>query len=123
MVIVKQYHLREGEESDYITLELEGDLELVQSQNTGRFYATTRRCRIYSTFDEATAMRMLGSEMPGKIVRVPCDPYVYTIPETGQEIQLGHTWDYVPDDTPTPTSITRLKKTDLPVGIVEYTRP
>lgn len=120
MVIVKRYHLREGEESDYITLELEGDLELVQSQNTGRFYATARRCFIYSTFDEVTAMRMLGSEMPGKIIRVQREPYEYTIPETGETVTLTHGWDYIPDDTPAPTQITRLKKEQLPVGIIEY---
>ena len=118
MVIVKDYFLRQGEKGNYVTLQLEGDLELVQSQNTGRFYATARRCNIYSTFDEQTASRMVGSQMPGKIVRVQCDAYDYEIPETGEIVTLSHNWDYVPDETPA----LKVKKTELPVGIVEYTR-
>jgi len=63
---------------------------------------------------------MLGSELPGKIVRVPCEPYEYEIPETGEKLQLCHTWDYMPDDTPSPTQITRLKREQMPIGIIEY---
>ena len=121
MVIVKNYHLREGDRGDYVTLELEGDMELVQSQNTGRFYATARRCYIYSTFDEATASRMIGSQMPGRIVRIACEPYEFTIPESGEVVTLAHSWDYVPDESPSP-QVTRLKKKELPLGIVEYQR-
>lgn len=118
MVIVKEYFLREGEKGNYITLQLEGDLELVQSQNTGRFYATARRCNIYSTFDEETAQRMIGSQMPGQIIRVACDPYDFTIPETGEVVQLAHSWDYIPDEAPKP----KVKKTQMPLGIIEYNK-
>ena len=42
MVKVKAYHLRKNAEGQpYVSLELLGEVELVQSQNTGRFYATT----------------------------------------------------------------------------------
>lgn len=97
MVIVKNYSLRQGEKGAYVSLELEGDMEMVQSQNTGRFYATTRKCKIFSSFDEQTAQRMIGKEMPGSIVRKQCDPYEYTLPETGEIIKLAHQWDYQPD--------------------------
>ena len=62
MVLIKGYNLRqkEGEEKSFITLTLEGAIEMVQSQTTGRFYATTRTCNISSTFDEPTAKRMVG---------------------------------------------------------------
>ncbi|MBL7683823.1 MAG: hypothetical protein JNK00_10725 [Flavipsychrobacter sp.] len=98
MVIVKNYSLKDGEQGTYVSLELEGDLEMVQSQNTGRFYATTRRCRIFSTFDEPTAKRMVGRPMQGSIVRVPCEPYEFTIPETGEIITLAYRYDYVPEE-------------------------
>lgn len=35
--------------------------------------------------------------MPGSIVRKQCDPYEYTLPETGEIIKLAHQWDYQPD--------------------------
>ena len=98
MVRVKNYHLREGVNGDFISLELEGDLEMVQSSNTRRFYATTRRCSISSTFDELTARKMIGKELSGNIVRVQCEPYEYVVPETAETIQLAHRYDFRPDD-------------------------
>ena len=98
MVQVKNYHLREGDKGNYISLELMGDMELVQSTNTGRFYATARRCFIFSTFDEPTAKMMVGKQMPGSIVRKECDPYDYAIPETGEVIKLGYKYDYTPEE-------------------------
>lgn len=100
MVTIKNYQLREGKEGkpSYITLELEGDIEMVQSSNTGRFYATCRKCHIFSTFDESTAKLMLGKQLPGNIVRVETDPYDYTLPETGEVIKLAHSYSYLPEE-------------------------
>jgi hypothetical protein len=100
MVTVTAAHLRENEKGSYVSLEIQGDLEFVQSQNTGRFYATARKCFISSTFNEQTAQKMIGKEIPGKIVRTPCDPYDYTIPETGEVIQRCHRYDYEPEEAP-----------------------
>lgn len=97
MVTVKNYHHREGEKENYISLELEGDLELVQSNNTGRFYATVRKCFISATFDEVTAKLMIGRQIPGQIARVECEPYDYTL-ETGEIIQLAFRYDFSPEE-------------------------
>jgi hypothetical protein len=98
MVRVINVHLREGEKGSYVSLELQGDITLVQSQNTGRFYATAKRCFIYSTFDEATAKSLIGTQIPGTIQRVDCEPYEFTVPETGEVIQLAHSYQYVPEE-------------------------
>lgn len=98
MVTIKNYHLRQGEKGAYVSLELTGDVELVQSSSTGRFYATARRCFIFSTFDEQTARMMVGKQMPGSIKRVPCEAYDYVLPETGEVIRLGYRFDYTPED-------------------------
>ncbi len=43
MVHVKNYALRERKDGEtFITLELTGGVEMVQSTDTGRFYATIR---------------------------------------------------------------------------------
>jgi hypothetical protein len=97
MVTVIDYAVRKKDgEKPYITLTLEGGIEMVQSQNTGRHYATVRTCVVSSTFDEATAARMVGKEMPGSIERVACDTYDFTIKETGESIKLAYRWDYQP---------------------------
>lgn len=99
MVIVKSAVQRTGkDEKTFVALELMGDIELVQSQNTGRFYATARRCFISCTFDQDTALHFIGRKLSGRIVRKETDPYEFIIPETGEEIVLSHSWVYEPDE-------------------------
>jgi hypothetical protein len=101
MVTVKSYALRESKEGkQFIALELQGDLEMVQSMGTGRFYATARKCSVTSTFDEATAKSLIGKTMPGSIKRVEAETYEYAIPETGEVILLAHTYQYFPEEGP-----------------------
>lgn len=98
MVTIIAYALRESKDGkSFITLQLQGDLEMVQSQETGKFYATARRCSVTSTFDEPTAAALVGKTLPGSIERVACDPYEYTVEETGEVITLVHSYSYVPE--------------------------
>ncbi|SHG46145.1 hypothetical protein SAMN05443144_1298 [Fodinibius roseus] len=78
-------------------LKLQGEVEMVQSEETGRHYATARKTMIASTFDDAMCEKLIGKEMPGAIEKVPCDPYEYEIPETGEKIILEHSWQYNPE--------------------------
>ena len=97
MVTVTDYKILENKMKEtFFALELTGSLELVQSQNTGRFYATVRRCSIPSTFDATVAEAMVGTQIEGNVVRVPCDPYEYTIERTGEVMTLGYTYSYQP---------------------------
>ncbi len=99
MVTVKNYALRQSKDGkQFIALELQGDLELIQSMETGNFYATVRKCSITSTFDEATAKALIGTKMPGSIKRVETEAYDFTVPETGEVIKLAHSWQYVPEE-------------------------
>jgi hypothetical protein len=101
MVTVKSVVERMGkDEKPFIALEITGDIELVQSQETGRFYATIRRTFMSSTFDKATAEAFIGKQMPGNVVRMASDPYEFTVPETGEVIELKHSWVYQPEDGP-----------------------
>ncbi len=101
MVTVKNVHQRVGKDNKpFVTLELIGNIELVQSQNTGRFYATARRCFVSSTFSLEIAKQFIGEKMPGRIVRVQCEPYSYELPESGETISLGFRYDYVPENSP-----------------------
>ena len=81
----------------FFALILEGDLEMVQSSETGRYYATARRTSITSTFNEETCKRMIGRSMPGSIQKVDSEPYEYTVPESGEIITLSHRWEYQPE--------------------------
>ncbi len=97
MVSVTGYNVRQNKSGeDFIALELTGSLEIVQSQNTGKFYATVRKCSIPSTFDESIAKMMVGSQLAGDVVRVASEPYEYTIKRTGEVVTLGYTYAYQP---------------------------
>jgi len=100
MVTVSNYKKRKTKEGkEFITLELTGGLTLVQSQNTGSFYATVRKCSISSTFDEATAKQLLGSQLSGEIVKQETEPYQWTNKETGEVLTLNYHWCYQPNPT------------------------
>jgi hypothetical protein len=99
MVTISAYHVRQNQEGkSFITLELLGDVEFIQSSNTGAFYATAKKCTISSTFPEEVAKTLVGKQVKGRIERVQCEPYEYTVKETGEVVTLTHTYTYNPDE-------------------------
>ena len=98
MTTVIGYSLKENKEGKtFVNLELEGNLTMVQSNETGKFYATKKKCFISSTFDEETAKSVIGSQIPGSIEKVDVEEYEYTVPATGEVITLSHSWEFIPD--------------------------
>ena len=76
MVTVTNYHVRQRKDGkEFVSLTLQGDIKMKQSQETGKFYATAKKCSITSTFDEQTAKNLIGTMMPGTIKRVESVPY------------------------------------------------
>lgn len=98
MVRIINYKERQKEDgTNFYVLELQGGIEMVMSKATGRFYATAKKALIPSTFDEVTCQALIGTEMPGNIVKEECEPYDFVVKETGEEITLYHRWVYVPE--------------------------
>jgi hypothetical protein len=101
MVTITNYSVHLAKDGRaFVALELTGDVEMVQSAQTGRFYATARRCSISSTFTEDLAKTLIGKQIRGRIERVACEAYEYTVPETGEIIALTHGYVYNPDEKP-----------------------
>lgn len=106
MVTIIGYALRENKEGkSFVSLQLQGDVIMVQSQETGRYYATAKTCSIPSTFNETTADALIGKPLPGRIEKVDSEPYEFTIEETGEVITLQHRWEYLPEDAPAPLRV------------------
>lgn len=98
MVTIIDFKERQsGDGEKFYVLILQGGIEMVKSKETGRFYATAKRASVSSTFDERTCESLIGSTFPGSIKREECDEYEYTIPDTGEIINLQHRWVYVDD--------------------------
>lgn len=99
MVRIINYQQRQTEDGkEFFVLELQGGIEMVKSAQTGKFYVTARKATISSTFDELTCQSLIGTEIPGKVEKVSCEPYDYTIKETGETITLTHTYEYLEDN-------------------------
>jgi hypothetical protein len=98
MVTVTNFQKRENSEGEtYFALEIQSDdLEFVISKTTGRHYATVRRCFMSSTFNEVLCRRMVGKEMPGCIIKTVCEPYEFTLPDTGETISRSFRYEYSP---------------------------
>ena len=92
-----------GSERTFVVLMLSGGLEIVTSQATGKQYATIRKCSLPCTFEEPLARTLIGTELPGSIVRVPCEPYAYTSTSTGEVMMLNFTYGY--QETPQSQSV------------------
>ena len=99
MVTIVDYAVRQTKEDgrEFIVLVLQGGLSLVQSKNTGNFYATVKQTSIPSTFDEATAKGFIGETLPGSVQRMSCESYEWTNKDTGEVLELSHRWVYVPE--------------------------
>lgn len=95
MVKIISYKERlSGEGKPFMALVLQGGVEIIHS-STGGMYATVRKATVASTFDEETCKGLVGTEIPGTIEKQECEPYLYTVERTGEELTLFHRYVYV----------------------------
>lgn len=101
MVTVSSYVQRESKDGKkFYALILQGGMELVLSEGSGRYYATAKQASITSTFDEKTCQGLVGTQLPGRISKVVTEPFEYTVQESGEVIILNHRWVYSPSEAP-----------------------
>ncbi len=114
MVRIINYQKRQAEDGrEFFVLEITGGVEFVKSKETGQFYATSKKANIPSTFDEETCKALIGTEMPGQVVRQEVEPYPYIVKETGEELLLYHRWVYVPDEQNAKASNPNMLEADI----------
>lgn len=107
MVRIVNYQKRTTEEGkDFFVLQIQSGITMVKSKETGKFYATANKATLSSTFDEETCKALIGTEMSGKVEKVACEPYEYTIRETGEIITLAHRFEYVEENQQKENAIT-----------------
>lgn len=105
MVTIINFKERSKEDgTSFFVLEVQGGIEMVQSKVTGNFYATAKKAYLPSTFDALTCQALIGTQMPGSIEKEACEPYEYTVKETGEIITLTHRYCYIPGEGEKPKS-------------------
>jgi hypothetical protein len=96
MVTIVDFVKRQNKAGDdFYALILQGGIELVKSQDTGRWYATAKKASITSTFDEDFCRGLIGQQIQGSVQRVSCEPYEFTVKDTGEVLTLTHRWVYL----------------------------
>lgn len=99
MVTIINFKERSKEDgSSFFTLEVQGGIEMVRSVATGKFYATAKKAHLPSTFDALTCQALVGTQIPGSVEKEVCEPYSYTIKETGETITLSHKYSYIGEE-------------------------
>ena len=79
--------------NQFILLKVSGGLQPVQSMITGKIYFKGKTAYVASNLDEASAQAVIGSEMPGVINRVACEPYDI-VESSGEYITLDYRYEY-----------------------------
>ena len=98
MVTIVDYAERQNSEGEkFFALILQGGLEMIKSQVTGNYYATAKKASVTSTFTEEFCKSLIGREIPGSVQRVSCEPYKFTLNDTGEILTLEHRWIYQKD--------------------------
>ena len=96
IVDYKAYSKENGE--NFYVLIVQGGVEAVKSQETGRTYLTARKANVPCTFNEITCKGLIGSQIPGNVRKEEVEPYEYALPETGEVIQLQHRYAFVGEE-------------------------
>lgn len=71
MVTIIDYKLRnEQSEKPFYSLITQSSVEMVQSKETGQFYATARKASIPNSFTEEVCKSLIGTQLPETVVKV-----------------------------------------------------
>ncbi len=98
MITIIDYKKRKNAmDESFFALIITGGISMVQSKETGNYYATSNKASITSTFDEQTCKNLVGTNLPGNITKVPSEPYSFVIEQTGEEVTLDYRWQYEPE--------------------------
>jgi hypothetical protein len=93
IVDYRTYHRKDG--SEFHALVVQGGVEAIKSNETGRTYLTANTAKVPCTFDENTCLALKGTTLPGGVRKVDVEPYEYAIPSSGEIIHLTHRYEYV----------------------------
>ena len=94
------------------SLVLQGGVEVIHSAS-GNIYATARKANLASAFDAETCQSLIGTELAGSIEKQDCEPYEYTVPQTGEILVLSYHYSFVPEEKKVHGDMTGLREVEL----------
>lgn len=96
IVDYKTFSKESGE--NFYALIVQGGIEAVKSQQTGKTYFTAKTATVPTTFNKQMCVGLIGSKIEGHVLKRECESYSYTVKETGEIIQLFHRYEYVTEE-------------------------
>jgi hypothetical protein len=123
MVTITGFQQRKtADGKEFLVLQIEGGLHVQISETTGKPYATVAKSTLPCSFNEETARDLIGSTMPGTIVKEPCEPYSFINSVTNEEVTVSFRYAYKATETST-NAVQPVLKTGIPpvlkTGIAE----
>lgn len=85
-----------NEGKPFMALILQGGVEIIHSANGG-MYATARKASVATTFNAETCQALIGTDLAGSIEKQVCEPYNFTVQQTGEVLVLHHRYVFVPE--------------------------
>ena len=79
---------------EYNIVVLQGNVEIQKSQATGKFYLRSKTIEIPTTLNQNEAKKLIGSSIPGEIVKVDCPEYLVPVPNSTRKLKITHTYEY-----------------------------
>ena len=90
--VVVRTSKKDGKE--FLSITVVGDLDIVTSAKTGNQSLVAMKCNISSNLPVGMASSLIGQQIEGQVVKVPCPAYLWTNPTTAEVVELSHTYCY-----------------------------
>lgn len=96
MVRIVNFRVRQNSLGEVFNALIVQGIVLVQSKETGLYYATSKEASLPTTFDEETCKSLIGQTLDGRIQRTEVEPFEVTNQETGEIKVLTYRYQFIP---------------------------
>lgn len=95
-IIDAQTRINSKSKMEYNVLVLMGSAQILNSKSSGKFYLTSKKVTIPTTLDLNQAKELIGTTLPGEIVKIDCPEYEIKMPNSNKKVKITHTFEYSP---------------------------
>jgi proteasome assembly chaperone (PAC2) family protein len=95
-IIDAQTRVNSKTKMEYNVIVLLGDVQVLSSKSSGKFYLSAKRVTLPTTLDQNQAKELIGTTLPGVIEKVDCPEYEIKMPNSNKKVKITHTFQYSP---------------------------
>lgn len=95
-IIDAQTRVNAKTKEEYSVIVLMGESQILNSKANGKPYLTAKKVTIPTTLDQAQIKDLIGTNLPGEILKVDCPEYEIKMPNSNKKVKITHTFQYSP---------------------------